>query len=268
MLRLLIKTLRPTETELRKRKPSFSLKTKIWFHRYLVRMLAHFYRRYAIHDILSLTDGTRVEIEFRDPEFEIEVACAKLETKQQLQPLRALPQKSPQQKRGVRWFNQCFYWHHRVTVADGTGKTVVIEHTSQMSLSGNMRIRAELANPDSLINTVKLTHSTSSQRTTPIVSQQEVATTSSESRRSLKRRHRRVPPPSHIPGSVIPCVKAEPSPEANIENPNDGPKRAEPKDDTTRGANPRPGDAEATKPVQVTTRPLKKMKGYELDDSF
>lgn len=264
MLRLLIKTLRPTENDLRKRKPSFSLKTKIWFHRCLVKMLAHFYRRYAIHDILSLTDGTRVEIEFRDPEFEIEAACAKLETKQQLQPVRTLPQKSTQQKRGVRWFNRCFNWHHRVTVADGAGKTVVIEHTSQMSLSGNMRIRAELANPDSLINTVKLTHSTNSQRTTPVASQQVAATTTSEPRRSSKRRRRRLPPPNHIPGSVIPGNKTLPSPEANIENPNDDPQRAEPKDDITRGESP----VMATKPVQVTTRPLKKMKGYELDDSF
>lgn len=269
MLRLLIKILRPTKAELNKRKPSFSLKSKIWSHRCLVKMLAHFYRRYAIYDILSMNDGARIEIEFRDPEFELEVACAKLETKQQLQPLRVMAPKSTQRRRRIRLFNQCFNWLHKVTVTYATGKTIVIDHTtSQMSISGNMRIRAEQAKPDSMINTLRLTQSMGSQRTNPAENQQDETPVSSVPTRPARRQRRRVPPPSNIPASVTPGNKSVSMPGAQEMNPDNNSRHSEAMGDITLGPIPSPAIEETEKPVQVTTRPLKKMKGFDMDDSF
>lgn len=268
MLRLMIKALRPTEAELRKKKPSFSSKMKMLIHRCLVKTLTRFYRHYAVYDILNLNNGVRVVIEIRDPGFEYEVKCAKLETKQQFQPLRTLPQKGKQSRRGIRWFNQCFNWQHTVTVTNTAGKTVVIDHTSQMSISGNMKIGAELAKPNSLLNTLKLTLLVGARLATQLEPQQETPSAPSTSGKAEPRRSRRVPPPSKVPDSII-SIDQEESSFGRLEiKANNTSHRANPDDDLSKGTIQPTVIEEKEKPVQIPTRPLKKMKGFDMDDSF
>ena len=268
MLRLLIKILRPNESELRKRKPSSSLRIKMWLHRSLVKMLAHFYRRYAVHDILSMNNGLRVEIEYRDPGFEFEVKCAKLETKQQFQPLRVLPSKAQRPNRCIRWFIRCFNWQHKVIVTDGRGKSLVIDHTSQMSLSGNMKIEAAWAKPGSLINTVKLAHSTGTDVAVSEVYGQDEPLVHAKPSRSSSGRRRRVPPPSKIPGSVFSDDVLDSSSETHDVVPINSSIGNDPVDDISRGSVLPPAAFESEKSPRTPTRPLKKMKGFDMDDSF
>ena len=268
MIRLLIASLRPTEAQLRKRKPSSSLRLKMWLHRCLVKLMAYFYRRYAVHDILNLRDGTKVEIETRDLEFEKDVACAKLETKQQLQPLRELPKKAKDQKEGYRWFYRCFNWQHKVTVCNSSGKTVVIDHTSRPVLSGDLRVAAQVAKPDSLINTVKLSFNAGTQRGTASLKWQDEPETRSGPSSLTPGRRRRVPPPSEIPGSIVPGDKPDSSPVPQDIPPVEGPRRTLPPDDTPRGPILPHDVEEPEKPVADPPRPLKRMKGFDVDDSF
>ncbi len=268
MLRLVIKALRPTEAELRKKKPSFSSKMKMLIHRCLVKTLTRFYRHYAVYDILNLNNGVRVVIETRDPGFEYEVKCAKLETKQQFQPLRTLPQNGKQSRRGIRWFNRCFNWQHKVIVTNTAGKTVVIDHTSRISLSGDMKICAELAKPNSLINTVKLTPLKDERRTISLEYQQDDPSVPSKPSRAKPSSRRRVPPPSRIPSSIIPIGQEESSLGGQEIKANNTSHRANPDDDLSKGSIQPTVIEEKEKPVQIPTRPLKKMKGFDMDDSF
>ena len=268
MLRILINILRPTEAQLRKRKPSFSLRMKMWLHRCMVKMLMHFYWRYAVHDILNLRDGTKVEIETRDLGFEKEVACAKLETKLHLQPLRELPRKAKEQKEGYRWFYRCFDWQRKVTVYNSSGRSVVIDHTSRPVLSGDLRVAAYQAKPDAMINTVKLSFSAGARRVATPVELPEEPEGPSRPRQTPPGRRRRVPPPSKIPGTVVPSDSTEPSPATQDVQPGERPHRTAPPNVLPQEPTLLPDTDEPDNPVVTPPRPLKRMRGFDLDDSF
>ena len=266
MLRTLIKSLRPTEVQMRKRKPSFSLRMKMWLHRCLVRMLAHFYRRYAVYDILNMRDGTRIEVEVRDPEFEKEVACAKMKLEQQYAPVRSVPKTDNRAKSPTRWFNRCFDWQHKVTVFDQSGKALVIDHTGIVSLSGSLRASINQAKPGSLLNTVKLALSPASGFVRSSLSEDEPSV-GPESGRSTSGRRRRVPPPSTIPDTVVPSD----SPQPQEDEPKPRPRRRVPPENRPQGEILPPEVDQPEKPEDVPSqppRPLKRMKGFDVDDSF
>jgi len=261
MLRLLIKILRPTEAELRKRKPSFSLRTKIWLHRCLIKMLMHFYWRYVVHDILDMRDGTRVEIEIRDLEFEEEVACAKLDMKPQFQSVVVKPKKTMSRSVGIQWFYHSFDWQKRVTVSNSTGY-LVIDHTAQTSLSGNLRATVMQAKSGALIDTVKLALGSSARHASHLASPGQDPRIPSKPRRSGRRR--RVPPPSVIPETVIHNNPSKPQ----EERPNETPRRRIPPPEIKPQGEIHPPTDNEPIPQPAPPRPLKRMRGFDMDDSF
>ena len=57
MIRFLIAVLRPTDKQLRKRKPSSLLRLKVWLYTAIVGFMAKAYRRCAVHDILLMPES-------------------------------------------------------------------------------------------------------------------------------------------------------------------------------------------------------------------
>ncbi len=267
MIRFLIASLRPTEVQLRKRKPSFPLRMKMWLHRCMVKMLMHFYRRYAVYDILNMRDGTRVEVEVRDPEFEKEVACAKMRLEQQFSPVRSVPKTDKRSKSRIRWFNRCFHWQHKVTVFDRSGKALVIDHTGIISLSGSLRGSIEQAKSGSLINTLKLALSPGAGTVWQALPEDE-PTTRLKPRRSTSSRRRRVPPPSTIPDTVVPSDFPQPQEDEPKPTPR---RRVPPPENRPQGEIHAPEIDQPEEPVVIPPqppRPLKRMKGFDVDESF
>lgn len=267
MIRFLIASLRPTEVQLRKRKPSISLRTKMWLHRCMVKMLMHFYRRYAVYDILNMRDGTRVEVGIRDPGFEKEVACAKMKLEQHFSPVRSIPKTDKGAKSLIRWFYRCFDWQHRVTVTDRSGKTLVIDHTSSARLSGSLGASIEQAKPGSLLNTLKLALSPAAGAPWSALSEDEPSVRSRPSRSTTGRR-RRVPPPSTIPNTVVPGDSSQPQ----DDEPRPMPRRRVPPPDNRPEGDILPTEVDQPEKPEVVPpqppRPLRRMKGFDVDDSF
>ena len=268
VLRTLIKILRPTDEQLRKRKPSSSLWMKMWLHRCLVKMLARFYRRYAVCDILNMGDGTRVEVEVRDPEFEKEVACAKMKMEQQFSHVRSIPKTDNGPKRLIRWFYRSFDWQHRVTVFDRSGKALVIDHTDGVRFSGALSGSIEQAKTGSLLNTVKLALASASGSVWPSLSDEESPVRPGSGRPAPGRR-RRVPPPSIIPDTVVPSDSPQPQDDEPKPTPR---RRVPPPDNPPQGEIHPPAVEQPEKPEVLPPseppRPLKRMRGFDMDDSF
>lgn len=270
MIRMLISALRPTNAQLRKRKLSWPLSLQIWLHARLVTALAHFYRKYAVHDLLRLADGTSVQIEERDLDFEHEMSVARIDTKLRFSAVVVPMQPLVSEPIRLRWFRGCFNWHRSVTLRDAEGRCLVIDHTAKTAIGGDRNLKAELSPADSFISAVRVTQRGTIRRSISNIAdsnrQEPESTTSS---RPQVRRRRRIPPPSEIPRSLVEGEEDDTSTQPEVQTgTNKGRRSPAPEPIPASIATKYPGD-EAEQPPATTPPPtLKEMRGFDLDDSF
>lgn len=271
MIRFLIAVLRPTDKQLRKRKPSSLLRLKVWLYTALVGFMAKAYGRCAVHDVLLMPDGLRVEIEERDTDFEQEMQLAHIDVSSRWRPTSLRRELMLDEPRHPRWLSHCFRWQRSVRIISQDGRSVIIDHTRQTVLSGNMSAAAEVAGNDVGLESVRLIFATSgaSRRTSSVVD--DHASSLTEAPRNVpQRRRRRVPPPSKVPESIITAEPAQPQvqpPEPKRAKRTPPPVPVDVKD--LPGSTGEPGNEippEATKPKPKPQ--LKKMQGFDMDDSF
>lgn len=266
MLRILIHLLRPTESQLRKRKPSTSLRLKIWLYACLVKALAHFYRRYAIHDTLRLASGISVDIVIRDPDFEHDMSRAGIDKKSRFVTANVLPKAEIAKPKGYRWFYGCFKWQRVVSVSDKSSKVLSLDHTAQTILTGNLKMKAEQATPESFFSGVRLTQADISRPVAEHDGAPQVGKTEAP-RLSTRRRV----PPNEIPASVVGAATPAPSPQQDDTMTTLEARRKPASVDVPPSAisTKEHSESAADKPSPLQPPPeLKKMRGFDVDDSF
>jgi len=219
-----------------------------------------------------MPQGLRVEIKLRDPNFEREVKYAGLYDRLPLHSAQVLSKIQSKSNAGIRWFYGGFDWQHLVIVQDANGRSLVIDHDHEASLAGDLKVRAKQADPQAILNTVKLVFPESSRSVPTAPARQQEERERPKSRRNGAGRRRRVPPPSNIPSSIVGGGTVTPKPPK--EAPTDPPRKKK-----KRNAAPIGHVPEIIKPVNPATKDgtdqqppsgpsLKKMSGFDMDDSF
>ena len=273
MIRFLIAVLRPTDKQLRKRKPSSLLRLKVWLYTAIVGFMAKAYRRCAVHDILLMPEGLRVEIEERDTDFEQEMQLAHIGVNSRWRRTSLRRELTLDEPRHPRWLSHCFRWQRSVRVISPDGRSVMIDHTRQTVLSGNMSAAAEVVGNDVGLESVRLLFATSgaSRRASSVVDD-DVSSQPDAPRTAPQRRRRRVPPPTKVPESIIAAEPAQPqaqppAPKRVKRTPPPVPVAVkDPPGSTGEPGNEIPPEAMEPKPKPKPQ--LKKMQGFDMDDSF
>ena len=269
----LIAILRPTDQQLRKRKPSTLLKLRVWLYTSLVSWLAAYYNRCAVHDILLMPGGLRVEVEERDMDFEHEMELARIGTKHPWRKVPFSPDLTLAEPRRPRWLAHYFKWQRSVRVVDPNDRTMVIDHTRQTVVRGNMNVRAEVAN-DGRVRLSLVGHRSLSHCQTARVDGNPSVT--DVPRAAATTRRRRVPPPSTIPETIV-STKSTTGQSADQPAQSSTPRQGRvrrtpiPVDVESIPATVIPPETAAQQPTEPLPKPqppLKKMHGFDMDDSF
>ena len=271
MIRLFIAALRPTDKKLRKRKPSTLLRLKVWLYTALVGFMAKAYRRCAVHDILLMPDGLCVEIEVRDIDFEQEMQLAHIGNNCRWRHAALRRDLTLNEPRRPHWLSLCFRWQRSVRVINRSGRSVIIDHTRQTVLSGNMVTTAEVVGSDVGLESVRLLFATSEEhnRTSSVVDD-NASSKPKVPRATTQHRRRRVPPPSKVPDSII---SSDPDQPQVLPPERKGAKRTPPPEPVDKKEHPVPvstagNEKPPTTPVSKPKPQLKKMQGFDMDDSF
>ena len=134
-LRLLLKLIRPTDKQLKCRNCGYLTSKKIILYRFLLRRLLETYSHFAISDVVALDEGDiKIVHEYRDLEFEGELARNRIDFKSEKLPLRLPVMK--RKSSSVRHFGY-FRFDDRLTLYVD-GKRLHITHDKYYSIDGTL----------------------------------------------------------------------------------------------------------------------------------
>ena len=134
-LRLFLRLIRPTDKQLKSRNCGYLTSKKILLYRFLLRRLLKTYSHFAISDVVALDDGDiKIVHEYRDLEFESELARNRIDFKSE-----KLPMRLPVMKRkssSVSYYGY-FRFDDRLTLYVN-GKKLHITHDKYYSIDGTL----------------------------------------------------------------------------------------------------------------------------------
>lgn len=272
MIRSILTKLRPTDKQLRRLKPSPLLRLRLWFYTASVSFMAKAYSRCAVHDILLTADGMCIEIEERDTDFEHDMQLAHIASNSHWRHVAISRDMTLNDPRRPQWLSHCFKWQRSVRITSPNGHSLIIDHTQQTTLSGNMATTAEVAGNDDGLKSIRLQFATQKRRTRASSVVDEATSQPEVTRTTPQRRRRRVPPPTKVPDSIITSGPPQPTAQPPVSQrvKRTPPTGAVDMQDLSASLTSTDNDQPLT-PTPPVARPkpqLKKMRGFDMDDSF